>query len=157
MDPQGKSSEKKVSWIQNPDRMGKVDALKKSLNPRVDAMKIPVDPTSRVAHTGLEKFLFLGEKVMFRTKRQVRLGNQKRIAYVTNKRLILYYQEPVMLGLIRNDRMDDFSLEMIQRFSISEEGVISKKFILKIDEVAITGDRGDILELYNTIRRNRGS
>jgi hypothetical protein len=156
-DLQGQNLERKISWVQDLEKIVKIDTPKKPSNPRGTPVKTPVDPTSRVAHTGMVKFLFPGEKIIFRTKSQVRLGNQKRIAYVTNKRLILYYQEPVLLGLVRNDRMDDFNLEMIQRFSISEEGLISKRIILKIDEVTITGDRGDVIELYNTIRQTRGS
>ncbi|MDW8034516.1 MAG: zinc ribbon domain-containing protein [Nitrososphaerota archaeon] len=116
-----------------------------------------IPDTSRLSHVGIHKFLGPGEKIIFRTRSRVWLGNQIRYAYVTNKRLLFYYQIPKLMGLVKDDRVDEIFISQIRRLSLVERGIISKSIILHIDEFEVKGDRGDLLELYRVIQSVRSS
>ena|GEM_PF-2396455 len=120
-------------------------------------VKERIPDTSRLSGVGIHKFLAPGEKILFRTKSRVWLGNQIRYAYVTNKRLLFYHQVPKLMGLVKDDRVDEIFINQIRRFSLIERGIITKSIILHIDEFEVKGDRGDLLELYRIIQSVRGS
>lgn len=120
-------------------------------------MRERIPDTSRLSRVGIQKFLSPGEKIIFRTRSRVWLGNQIRYAYVTNKRLLFYYQVPKLMGLIKDDRVDEIFINQIRRLSLVEKGLITKSIILHIDEFEVKGDRGDLLELYRVIQSVRGS
>jgi len=119
--------------------------------------KQPIDPTSRLSGLGLEKYLLPEERILYATQDQIWSGKKKRHAFVTNRRLILYHREGVLLGLIRNERLDEIDLRTIRRASLLEKGLITKKIVLNLDEMVIEGDRGDIINIYNTVQKIRGS
>ena len=72
-----------------------------------------ISDTSRLSGVGIEKFLEPGERLVHVTPGWIRYGNQRRHAYVTNKRVIFYGRQGVMLGLIKNDRLDEMFLNQI--------------------------------------------
>lgn len=123
----------------------------------IGMIKQPIDPTSRLSGLGLEKYLLPGERILYTTQSQIWSGNKKRHAHVTNRRLILYHREGVLLGLIKNEKLDEIDLRTIRRASLVEKGLITKKMVLNLDEMVLEGDRGDIVNLYNTIQSIRGS
>jgi hypothetical protein len=123
--------------------------------PVVQSQWIP--ETSRLSRVGVEKFLIPGEKVVYVTPSRVHYGNQQRRAYVTNKRVILYGQQGVMLGLVKQDRLDEVFLNQIRMFKLVETGMISKRVYLELDEMKLEGQRGHLLELYKAIQSVRAS
>jgi len=142
---------------QNENNSENVVIEKKETTASVGLIKQPIDPTSRLSGVGFEKYLLPGERVLFTTQGQVWSGNRKRHAHVTNRRLILYHREGVLLGLVKNEKLDEIDIRTIRRASLVEKGLITKKVVLNLDEMALEGDRGDIINLYNTIQSIRGS
>ncbi|MEM2286874.1 MAG: zinc-ribbon domain-containing protein [Thermoproteota archaeon] len=124
--------------------------------PQPTIIRERIPDTSRLSGVGIQKFLGPGEKIIFRTRSRVWLGDQARYAYVTNKRLLFYYRIPKLMGLIKDDRVDEIFINQIRRLSLIEKGLIVKSIILHIDEFEIKGDRGDLLELYRAIQSVRG-
>ncbi|MGB9726446.1 MAG: hypothetical protein ACPLZ8_07395 [Fervidicoccaceae archaeon] len=143
------------------DKTPPVDSYSQPLQPSPPSppmiVRERIPDTSRLSGIGIHKFLAPGEKILFRTRSRVWLGNQVRYAYVTNRRLLFYYQVPKALGLIKDDRVDEIFVKRIRRFSLVEKGLITKKIVLRIDEFEVTGDRGDMLELYRVIQSLRVS
>ena len=116
-----------------------------------------VPDTSRLSRVGVEKFLIPGEKVAYVTPGRIHYGNQQRRVYVTNKRVILYGQQGVMLGLVKQDRLDEVFLNQIRSFRLVETGMISKRIYLELDEMKLEGRRGHLLDLYRAIQSVRAS
>ena len=85
--------------------------------------KQAVDPTSRLSGLGIEKYLLPGERILYATQGQIWLGNNRRHAHVTNRRLILYHREGVLLGLIKNEKLDEIDLRTIRRVKLVETGL----------------------------------
>jgi len=113
--------------------------------------------TSRFSHVGIEKFLAPGERVVHVTPGNIRYANQQRHAYVTNKRVMFYGQQGVMLGLIKNDRLDEVFLNQIRKLRLVEHGMITKQVYLELDEMQLQGQRGSLLDLYRAIQSARAA
>jgi zinc-ribbon domain len=116
-----------------------------------------VSETSRLSGVGIEKFLGPGERVVHVTSGRIRYANQQRYAYVTNKRVLFYGQQGVMLGLVKQDRLDEVYLNQIRKLKLVETGMISKKVYLELDEMKLVGQRGYLLDLYRAIQSARAS
>lgn len=117
----------------------------------------PIPVTSRLSGAGIEKFLFPGERVTYSTGR-ILVNNRQEQAYVTNERLIFYHQEGALLGLVKNDRLDERQLaEVSGRIKLREVGLIGKRLILELDDVQISGERGDLLGLYRSLQSAKRS
>lgn len=116
-----------------------------------------IDDTSRLSHVGIEKFLGPGERVVHVSQGNIRYANQQRHAYVTNKRVMFYGQQGVMLGLIKNDRLDEVFLSQIRKLRLVEHGMISKQVYLELDEMQLHGQRGQLLDLYRAIQSARAA
>jgi hypothetical protein len=96
-----------------------------------------------------------GERIVHVTPEQIHYSNQHRHAYVTNKRVIFYGQQGVMLGLIKNDRLDEIFLSQIRQLRLVEHGMISKRIYLDLDGMELHGQRGYLLDLYRAIQSAR--
>jgi len=155
----GKELPTKQQAIEPKQPVSEEQQIPSALKQPDGVVKEHISQTSRLSRLGLEKFLMPDERILYNTIGQVWFGNQKRRAYVTNKRLILYYRQDAFLGLglIKNDKLDEINLRMVRKVSLVEKGVIAKNVTLHLDENIIKGDRGDIVNLYNTIQSVRGS
>ena len=69
-------------------------------------------------------------------------------AYVTNRRLLLYRKDGLV---ITRDKLTEIDLRSIGRITMTELGVIMKEFVLEIDGMQLKGRRSDILNLYRVI------
>jgi hypothetical protein len=113
--------------------------------------------TSRLSGVGIEKFLGPGERIIYATPGLISYANQKRRVYVTNKRILFYGQQGVMLGLIKTDRLDEISLNQVRKLKLVETGFITKRIHLELDEMKLEGQRGHLLDLYKAIQSARAS
>lgn len=111
--------------------------------------------TSRLSGVGVDKFISPDERIIFGTKSQVWFGNHQRKAYVTNRRVIFYRVQPKLLGIIKNDRLDEIYVNQIRKITLVEKGLIAKSIVLHLDELMIKGDRGDFIDLYKAIQSVR--
>jgi hypothetical protein len=91
------------------------------------------------------------------TPGSIRYANQLRHAYVTNKRVLFYGRQGAMLGLIKNDRLDEVYLNQIRKLKLVEHGMITKQVYLELDEMKLDGQRGHLLDLYKAIQSARAS
>lgn len=117
----------------------------------------PILDASRLSRAKVEKFLIDGERIIFTTKRWLTFNTQKRKAHVTNMRLLFYRQEGKLLGLVKQDRLDEIYINSIRKLSLVEQGLINKSIILQIDELNIRGDRSDLLGMYKALQSARAS
>ena len=107
---------------------------------------IPV--TSRISQTGIDKFLVHGEHIVYTTAAMVQVGEERMRAYVTNRRLLLYRKDGI---LITRDRLTEIDLKSIGRTTMTEHGVLMKEFTLEIDGMQLKGRRHDLLNLYRVL------
>jgi hypothetical protein len=98
-----------------------------------------------------------GERVIHVTPGRIYYANQQRYAYVTNKRVMFYGREGVMLGLVKQDRLDEVFLNQIRKLKLVETGVLTKRVYLELDEMKLEGQRGHLLDLYRAIQSARAS
>jgi hypothetical protein len=136
------------SIIEETDVQGGIGAEPQIIQERIG-------DTSRLSGVGVDKFIGPDEKIIFRTKSQVWFGNNQRRAYVTNKRVIFYRVQPKLLGIIKEDRLDEIYVNQIRKISLVEQGLIAKSIVLNLDELKIKGDRGDLIHLYKAIQSVR--
>ena len=109
-----------------------------------------VNETSRLSGLGIEKFLMPNEMAKYATKGSLYVGGENGLkGYVTNNRVIFYTSK----GLIfKSDRLNEIPLDQIKSFRMVEEGIVFKKIHLQLNDLKITGDRSDILDLYRAIQ-----
>jgi uncharacterized Zn finger protein (UPF0148 family) len=113
--------------------------------------------TSRLSGVGIEKFLGPGERIVYATPGRIYYANQQRRVYVTNKRILFYGQQGVMLGLVKQDRLDEIFLNQVRKLKLVETGFITKRVHLELDEMKLEGQRGHLLDLYKAIQSARAS
>jgi hypothetical protein len=70
---------------------------------------------------------------------------------------MFYGQQGVMLGLIKNDRLDEVFLNQIRKLRLVEHGMITKQVYLELDEMQLQGQRGSLLDLYRAIQSARAA
>jgi hypothetical protein len=116
-----------------------------------------IPETSRLSGVGIEKFLGPGERIIYATPGRIYYANQKRRVYVTNKRILFYGQQRMMLGLIKQDRLDEIPLNQVRKLKLVETGFITKRIYLELDEMKLEGQRGHLLDLYKAIQSARDS
>jgi hypothetical protein len=115
-----------------------------------DVAKKPVSETSRLTGLGIEKFLMPHEMANYATEGSLYVGGEANLkGYVTNNRVIFYASK----GLIfKSDRLHEIPLDQIRSYRMVEEGIVFKKIHLQLNDLKITGDRSDILDLYRAIQ-----
>jgi len=114
----------------------------------------PIDDMSRLSRAGVEKFLVPGERIVYSTPGRIFYGGAKRHVHVTNRRVMFYTKEGV---LIKHDRLDEVPVSGIRIVKLVEMGLVRKKVYLELDEMKLLGPRGDLLSLYKSIQSARAA
>ncbi len=109
----------------------------------------PIPPVSRLSRSGVEKFLVQGEHIIYATSGMVQIGEKRKKAYVTTRRLLLYRSDGL---LFRRDSLDEVDLRTIGRATLTEFGLVMKEYVLEIDGMQLKGRRSDLLNLYRILQ-----
>ncbi len=101
----------------------------------------------------VDKYLNPGEKVVFVTKNEIRVGEEKGYrAFVTNQRLIFLNRRGL---LFKKDRMKDALLKNVNGVNLEEKGFLRKRKEMKIrshgEDFEIFGDHSELSMLYRVI------
>jgi hypothetical protein len=109
-----------------------------------------VSETSRLSGLGIEKFLMPNEIASYSTRGSLYVGGEAGLrGYVTSNRVMFYTSKGF---IFKSDRLHEIPLDQIKSYRMVEEGTIFKKMHLQLNELKISGDRSDILELYRAIQ-----
>jgi hypothetical protein len=96
--------------------------------------------------------LLPGEKILYTTKGKVTVGDLKDIpAHVTNQR-VLFYEKKEKEGAGILTRASDVSFKTLKVYRLAEEGFLSKRLYLLLNDRKIYGERTDLTGLYEAIR-----
>ena len=96
----------------------------------------------------LDDYLMPGEQTRFHSTGGVRYGVKNYHVILTDRRILLYAQRGM---LIKNDEVLTQRLEELQGIKYSEEGVISKKGIIRIEgrtRMDLEGNAKEMKALY---------
>ena len=90
------------------------------------------------------------EMATYATNGSLYVGGEANLkGYVTSNRVIFYASK----GLIfKSDRLHEIPLDQIKSYRMVEEGIVFKTIHLQLNDLKITGDRSDILDLYRAIQ-----
>src|SRR5438093_7288333 len=111
---------------QPPQRAVDVDVDEQDLDEE-PVISQTVSDTSRLSRAGIEKFLDSGERLIYATPRSVIFwarSKDRRVAYVTNKRLMFYAKVGV---LVKKDKLDEIFLNQIRKLRLEEKGNLLNK------------------------------
>ena len=96
----------------------------------------------------LQDYLMPGEETKFHSTGGVRYGTKSYHVILTDKRLLLYAQRGL---LFKNDEVITQRLEELQGIKYTEEGVISKKGIIRVEgktRMDLEGSAKEMKALY---------
>jgi hypothetical protein len=71
--------------------------------------------------------------------------------------VLFYGQQGVMLGLVKQDRLDEIYINQIRKLKLIETGLVTKRVYLELDEMKLEGQRGHLLDLYRAIQEARNA
>ena len=126
----------------------RVDPSPSIMSPPPQVSREPIPVTSRLSKAGVDKYLGHGEHVVYATGAMVQVGEERMRAYVTNRRLLLYRKDGI---LITRDKLTEIDLKSIGRTTMTEHGLLMKEFLLEIDGMQLRGRRPDLLNLYRVL------
>jgi hypothetical protein len=102
----------------------------------------------------LRDYLMPGEEVKFSSRRNVRYGTKSYQVILSDRRLLLYAQRG---ALFKNDDVVVQRLNDLQGVKYSEEGIITKRGIIRVQglksEMDLSGPAEDIKTLYQQMMR----
>ena len=143
---------------QSPQPVQEVEETQDASEEESPVIRTPIPETSRLSGIGIEKYLAPGEHIIYSTTGRIWVNKKQERAYVTNERLIFYHREGVLLGLVKNERLNERQLtEIGGKITLREEGLIGKKLYLELSDMRISGDRGDLLGLYKALQSAKRS
>jgi hypothetical protein len=90
-----------------------------------------------------------GEEIRFQSSRSVRYGNKRYQVILSDRRILLFAERGM---LFKNDDVVTQKLDDLQGVKYSEQGVIGKKGIIRVQgfktELDLTGPAEEIKTLY---------
>ena len=102
----------------------------------------------------LRDYLMPGEEVKFSSRRNVRYGTKAYQVILSDRRILLYAQRGT---LIKNDDVVVQRLDDLQGVRYSEEGIIAKRGIIRVQslrsEMDLSGPADEIKTLYQQMMR----
>ncbi|MBN2042676.1 MAG: PH domain-containing protein [Candidatus Aenigmarchaeota archaeon] len=101
----------------------------------------------------VDKYLNSGERVIFVTKNEVRVGEDKGFqAFVTNQRLIFLNRRGFVF---KKDKMKDALLKNVNGVNLEEKGFLRKRKEMEIrshgENFRLFGDHSDLTGLHRVI------
>ncbi len=102
----------------------------------------------------LRDYLMPGEEVKFSSKRNVRYGSKAYQVILSDRRILLYAERGT---LFKNDDVVVQSLDDLQGVRYSEQGIIAKRGIIRVQtfksEMDLSGPAEEIKTLYQQMMR----
>ncbi len=101
----------------------------------------------------LEDYLVPGEEVKFQSKGFVRFGDSSYHVILTDRRIVLYARRGV---LVKNDEVVTQKLTELQGVKYSEEGLVTRRGIIRIEgktRMDLSGSAPEIKALYQQMMR----
>jgi hypothetical protein len=90
-----------------------------------------------------------GEEIRFQSGRTIRYGNKRYRVILSDKRILLFAQRGM---LVKNDDIVSHKLEDLQGVKYTEQGIIAKKGIIRVQsfktEMDLSGPANEIKTLY---------
>jgi hypothetical protein len=90
-----------------------------------------------------------GEEIRFQSSRRVRYGNKSYHVILSDRRILLFAQRG---ALFKNDDIVTQKLDDLQGVKYSEEGIIARRGIIRVQgfktELDLSGPAGEIKTLY---------
>jgi hypothetical protein len=96
----------------------------------------------------LEDYLLPGEQIRFHSSGRVRYGDKTYHVVLTDRRMLLYAQRGMVF---KNDDVVIQKLDELQDIKYSEEGIIAKKGIIRVEgrtKLDLSGSANEIKALY---------
>jgi hypothetical protein len=97
----------------------------------------------------LRDYLMPGEEIRFQSRRGVRYGNKRYQVILSDRRILLFAERGM---LFKNDDVVTQKLDDLQGVKYSEQGIIGKKGIIRVQgfktEMDLTGPAEEIKTLY---------
>lgn len=119
------------------------------------ASKTPVNKASRPAGLKIEKYLKPHEVITYSTRKKLYVdGDEGLKGFVTDRRVIFYASKGFFS---KSCKLYEISFKRIYSYNIIKVGSVIKRMHLQLNDLRISGDRTDILDLFEAIQTAKKS